>query len=432
MLKVNSKANKPFMIAAAVERGLFPSNKDAEKKTQKELYALIKEWDEKNQFTTDETVQSGNESNKAEEKTTATSPEKTYKYYSLHRPVSIGTYPKDGFVSFDNYNSQKEKCGRKIWAELIYNRELTEKELNDYELVADMVVENDVVVSDISNNEIHKLTVDTSGKTKEETAAVNKIVDTFNMLCAELEASKQVIEKLKVSNKVLTNERDNALLENKRIKTVADQFKSDNFELNKKHKTDANEFANVINSIANTKDVQLLPIWSVVKTCFDKLFGDVNNEINTVVLDMEKLIQQCPVDGKPEDESVQEQEGVDVSEYNYEGIHISYIDGKSEKPDKCSQKQYKEYMAWYDDAQEWVEYIAESVEAIEDIVGGKTQQKKRKELESEIREWYDDWYESCDEITVDMVKATVEQLLVDADVHKAMSDLTAIIDELEF
>lgn len=57
------------------------------------------------------------------------------KYYSLLRPVSIGTHPKNGLEDFINYSTRTEVNGRMVWAELYYSRELTEKELTDYEMI---------------------------------------------------------------------------------------------------------------------------------------------------------------------------------------------------------------------------------------------------------------------------------------------------------
>lgn len=61
------------------------------------------------------------------------------KYYSIMRPVSIGTAPKSGMVDFINYDNRTEIRTNngvvRAWAELYYNRELTEQELKDYELV---------------------------------------------------------------------------------------------------------------------------------------------------------------------------------------------------------------------------------------------------------------------------------------------------------
>ena len=57
-----------------------------------------------------------------------------HKYYSIMRPVSIGTHPK-GIEDFINYDVRKEINGHMVWAELYYNRELTQKELEDFEMI---------------------------------------------------------------------------------------------------------------------------------------------------------------------------------------------------------------------------------------------------------------------------------------------------------
>ena len=57
------------------------------------------------------------------------------KYYSVMRPVSIGTHPKDGMMDFINYDIRTEVNGRMVWAELYYNRELTQKEMEDFEMI---------------------------------------------------------------------------------------------------------------------------------------------------------------------------------------------------------------------------------------------------------------------------------------------------------
>lgn len=57
------------------------------------------------------------------------------KYYSVMCPVSIGTHPKTGMMDFINYSDRTEINGRMVWAELYYNRELTQKEMEDFEMV---------------------------------------------------------------------------------------------------------------------------------------------------------------------------------------------------------------------------------------------------------------------------------------------------------
>lgn len=58
-----------------------------------------------------------------------------FRYYSIYRPVSPGTYPKNGMMDFINYDTRVEIDGKMIWAELYYERRLEQKELEDYELV---------------------------------------------------------------------------------------------------------------------------------------------------------------------------------------------------------------------------------------------------------------------------------------------------------
>lgn len=61
------------------------------------------------------------------------------KYYSLERPVGIGTCPKSGMMDFVNYDNRTEiQMGDSVvraWAEVYYNRELTDREMEDYELI---------------------------------------------------------------------------------------------------------------------------------------------------------------------------------------------------------------------------------------------------------------------------------------------------------
>ena len=61
-----------------------------------------------------------------------------WKYFSVHRPVGIGTYPKEGMKEFENFDYRKEvRDGICAWGILYYDRKLTEKEMHDYELLPD-------------------------------------------------------------------------------------------------------------------------------------------------------------------------------------------------------------------------------------------------------------------------------------------------------
>lgn len=58
-----------------------------------------------------------------------------YKYYLLTRPRSIGTNPKDATAWID-YDERRyvEEIGKYAWGELYYKRQLTDKEIAEYEL----------------------------------------------------------------------------------------------------------------------------------------------------------------------------------------------------------------------------------------------------------------------------------------------------------
>ena len=60
-----------------------------------------------------------------------------YKYFSVLRPVSIGTFPKDGFADFKNYDKRRyvPEIDHNAWGYLLYNRELSEKEIRSYDFM---------------------------------------------------------------------------------------------------------------------------------------------------------------------------------------------------------------------------------------------------------------------------------------------------------
>lgn len=62
-----------------------------------------------------------------------------YKYYSTHRPVDIGAYPKppdNPMTSFLNFDDRRPVEGGAFlaWGELTYEKPLTDRELYNYEL----------------------------------------------------------------------------------------------------------------------------------------------------------------------------------------------------------------------------------------------------------------------------------------------------------
>lgn len=73
---------------------------------------------------------------------------KYYKYYSLRRPVGLGTCPKGGMVEFRNYDTRKYvgEIGLYAWADISYNRPLMQYEVDAYELAPSIQNEVDTDV----------------------------------------------------------------------------------------------------------------------------------------------------------------------------------------------------------------------------------------------------------------------------------------------
>ena len=61
------------------------------------------------------------------------------RYYSTHRPVAPGTFPRDGHtvLRIHNYGSRQYEAdaGGEAWGFIEYEDRLTEKEMEQYELV---------------------------------------------------------------------------------------------------------------------------------------------------------------------------------------------------------------------------------------------------------------------------------------------------------
>ena len=60
-----------------------------------------------------------------------------YKYFTILRPVSIGTFPKKGLVDFVNYDKRRyvPEIGHNAWGYLLYDRELSEEEIYSYDFM---------------------------------------------------------------------------------------------------------------------------------------------------------------------------------------------------------------------------------------------------------------------------------------------------------
>lgn len=59
-----------------------------------------------------------------------------YTYYMILRPVGIGSQPK-GFIEFKNFDRRTyvPEINHAAWGMVTYNRQLTEKEMHDYDMI---------------------------------------------------------------------------------------------------------------------------------------------------------------------------------------------------------------------------------------------------------------------------------------------------------
>lgn len=58
-------------------------------------------------------------------------------YYMTQRPFSPGAQPKQGLVDAESYDEKTfvDEIDCKAWSRIVYDRELTEQEISQYELV---------------------------------------------------------------------------------------------------------------------------------------------------------------------------------------------------------------------------------------------------------------------------------------------------------
>ena len=139
----------------------------------------------------------------------------TYKYYTKRRPPDIGTIPKD-FVDIKNYGERKPvmASGMQAWGEVVYNRKLTEKEINDYELLEDITEDKKKeVLQDIQNlDKIYKQIIKTDFKDSKLISLMNKIIDLIKKEVAnkirQNNVSNQEYEKITNENYVVNMNKD--------------------------------------------------------------------------------------------------------------------------------------------------------------------------------------------------------------------------------
>lgn len=397
MLKVTTKTKKEFLIVAAMERNLFSDKSEAEKLTAKELYEAVKAWDNK-KF---ENVGSG-------EKKVKKLPPRKKDVAKEEEKLSVveNTESND-----DNKNVVKEEPN----VEVVETEVIQNAEVNSGEVKTTPIEESESKeqISEETTDSIPEEQVECGddAKSEEEEEIVNHIIGSFNLLKIELETSNKDLEASKTECKKLTNQLSRVEKRNNDIYV---------------------EFVTLMNKIANTKDEKYIWIWQLLKE-FSRKLSHMDN--TPIVLDIEKLIIEENIRLREEkelqDKIEREKQKALEEDKLYEGTNISYIDGKAVQPDGVKKKVYKEYYTWFVDCKEWVDYILENLVEADSIINLKKRAKVVNDLKKEVETWYDEWNETCDETVTEMVTDIINTFFEERNVDKAMSNLTALVDELE-
>lgn len=106
-----------------------------------------------------------------------------YKYYTLNRPVDIGTVPKD-FINFINYDTREKINNTNVeaWGEVYYENRLSQKEIKDYELKEEPTKEEkDKALQDIRKlDEIYTKIMNFKPNNEELNIVMDRISDLVN------------------------------------------------------------------------------------------------------------------------------------------------------------------------------------------------------------------------------------------------------------
>lgn len=103
------------------------------------------------------------------------------RYYSILRPVGLGTYPREGAEQIRNYDCRQyvQEIGREAWGYIDYSRELTAQEMAAYELTATKGKEA------IDKKQLIKMMID-AGMIKAEIKSILKAITDGEFTAADL------------------------------------------------------------------------------------------------------------------------------------------------------------------------------------------------------------------------------------------------------
>lgn len=341
--------------------------------------------------------------------------------FSNSKEASVHTKKElyDIIISADKLRDERIASEQNQFQQVVVNetnakpKKRTLPKENDNNLIEKGIVEKEVING--NNNEVtSSIELQRQVENTDEfvdTETVDSIVATIEALKKDNVIKAKTLEQMqaKLNESHTTN---NKLEEQLRIL----RKEINNFKL--KYKQMYTEIISISNLMATTTSNEMLTFWDSLNTWLDNFIpedGDLS-----VRFDMRKLIDNA-------------NNTKSLNENDYIGEHISFSNGEAIMPDGVSKRMFKKYKIWYDDVNEWVSYVVDELSRLKKMKNQKIQKKTRISLLNDLKSWYAEWAENCDDNIVDMVEETMMDLLNGKiDKIKTLSYFVAIIDELEF
>lgn len=491
MTKVTTKTKKAFLILAAVERGLFKNNMEASKNSNDALYKEIKEWDAQheqqeqqldvkaetsNEPKTEAKQESGKKKRlpprkkaeptsepKQEESKVADVPEveiieykdiRTFRYLMLnlirekydvnYAKLQLAKIPKKHYshaieLLNESISNAMSVLGKVAEAEIVVHMVDKDGNVTDGTVLVsrDKVIETRSELEQVDKaNDGKKSETDKDNLSKQNQQSNDKSADAKVEPKADKdEEDKKTADMIIASFGALKVELDEVRKDNDELKAKVRNLEADAKGVERREVGIHDELVNFMNKLANTKDEKYVWVWKELNSIVSIKLP--RTEESPIVLDIEKLIIEDSIRMREEAEAqriLEEKKAKAMEEDTmYEGENVSYIDGKVVKPDGVKKRAFNAYKVWTDDCEEWVDYV---IEKLAEADKQKVIPKRKKAiayLKSELKDWYDEWAEACDEDAIDMVKDIMDELISSKSRNrdKAMSNLVAIVDGLE-
>lgn len=216
--------------------------------------------------------------------------EKSYKYYTIRRPPDIGTIPK-GFVNVKSYGERKQVMpnGRQAWGEVYYNHKLTDKEINDYELLEENTdyTKTEAIKDLITLDKIYKQLVNSKFKDEKFYTLTDKVSTFINR------EIRNIMSQNGISYKEYLEKTDNIHLaemnKEEAIRFYADKIIYDCI-------TDCSENNRIFNVDEYTNNDFIIKYFPeiVEKINLDERVSDLNVDNEKKEIDMVFYLEYCP------------------------------------------------------------------------------------------------------------------------------------------